>query len=204
MMDISIYIVKKAYSIIKILKFNSFKSPLIMINSIKKISFFYSTMLFLITVLFISCETEIIGADINSKPEYLINFEPAIIDTELITLKSNPDFNLIRTPEDFNDLVNNYQTPFNYLTKKDIKEFEENLVFRKDAGVVGLKFKSIKSKLSEKDFVLIMSYFGIDMLQGFWPGSLNKAYEMIDYKGAECMGNGNCIINAHAICTSNC
>lgn len=174
------------------------------INFIKPNIIFFSTFLILLSSLFISCETEIIEAEINSKPEYLINFEPAIIDSELITLKSNPDFNLIRTPDDFNDLLNNYQTPFNFLTKKDITEFEETLVFRKDSGVVGLKFESIKSKLSEKDFVLIMSYFGIDMLQGFWPGSLNKAYEMIDYKGAECIGSGNCIINAHAICTSNC
>lgn len=191
-------------------KLNRFAHLIANIKKIKKMKIIKFNSIFLLTILsflssfLISCESENDMFEENSTHEYEINFEPAYTNSELNHLKSSADVNLIRSSIDFNNIVDNYITPLNKLSEKDLLEFKKTIVYRKDAGVVGFEFESIKRKLSEKDFIKVMSYFGIDMKDGFWPGSLNKAYAMVEYKGYECAAKGTCYENSKAICLDGC
>jgi hypothetical protein len=147
--------------------------------------------------------------------EYRINFTPAKTSNELVALRNNSHANVIKTLSQFDNILALNESPLNALPKRVVDEFRSQLVVRAGVGIVGLKYGTIKSLLSDADFATVMATFGIDTKNGFWGFSANenvinsvrgKRLKAIfeDYKEYQCVSSHNCSKMADYICLTGC
>jgi hypothetical protein len=146
---------------------------------------------------------------------YSINFTPAKTSNELVALRNNPRANVIKTLSQFDNILALNESPLNTLPKRVVDEFRGQIVVRPGVGIVGLKYGTIKSLLSDADFATVMATFGIDTKDGFWGFSNNanvvksvrgKRLETVfeDYNGYQCVSSHNCKKTTDYICMTGC
>lgn len=175
------------------------------------------------TLFFYSCNKKETITPEDTGVKNAVNFTPAKTNNELELLRANRENNVIRTLADFDALVSSKQSPLSKLPSEVISDFRNNLVVREDVGIVGLKYATIHSLLSEDEFAGVMAWFGLDTKNGFWGFSKNKdvirkmnpartmqiskdgeGLERTDYKEYKCVSPHNCEINNRFICLSGC
>lgn len=179
----------------------------------KAIKSFTVFTLFMGTVFIImSCEKEELESHILTK-NYELNFEPALTNNEYDLLARNPKVNMIRSFEQFDQVVKEELTPLRKVSPEKISEFRETLVFRENR-LVGLGYGPIKNSVSNKELNQVLAIFGIDTKDGFW-GLRSSASvqnmqvagiesDYIDYKEYQCISKGTCYENSDHICLSGC
>ena len=170
----------------------------------KKQSLFY-VMLFA-AVLVSSCSYQE-SDGLKQSGTYEINFVPAKTNAELKVLTENPANNLVRSVEQYDELMANRLTPLSNLPQNVQEDFRNGLVFSNN-GIASIRYGVVKKMLTETQYHEVMSVFGIDSKDGFWGGASTNARSTTDaaedYKGYWCESRKSCKKDENSICTTNC
>lgn len=100
----------------------------------------------------------------------------------------------IRSVEDWKRFARNSDDqdhPLLPLSKEEVQEFAETLVFNK-GGLAGARVDVLQSRLSYKQYKVVLGAFGIDIVFAE------------DHEGYKCAAPASCQAASGWICTSNC
>jgi hypothetical protein len=128
----------------------------------------------LVTSVILSCKK----ADTTSADKqdgYVVNYTLAKTSNELAALQRNSSTNLIRTMNQFDAVAALKNTPLEKLSSTELAELRSSLVCRDGIGVVSLKYGTLEKNLSYDDFATVLSWFGMDVKQGYWGFSKDPA-----------------------------